>query len=113
MLCGLSYYRSTVIIREHFQRRRNRVMMLDAATQTVEEGLFNKMKPLSGCSGFTKALPQPAGESPPKYIQIDVSICEIARWKSQKRKSAAWFEMNSDDTQLFPGRGHEPLPVST
>ena len=81
-------------------------MMLDAARQTIQEGLFDKMKPLSGCSGFTKALPQPTREGPPKYIQIDVSIGEIARWKSQKRKSAAWFEMNADDTQFLAGRGH-------
>src|SRR5215207_5021464 len=97
MLRGLPDCRPGLILPEHFQRRRNRVMLFHAVTQAAEQSLLEQLKPLGRSSCLAKALPQPTGRRSPKRFQIAVSVGEIARRESEKRKSAAWFEVNPDD----------------
>src|SRR5262249_2717028 len=103
ILCGLPDCRPGLILQEHFQRRRNSVVLFDAATQSAQPGFRDQLKPRGRSSGLTKALPEPTGRRSPKYFQIDVSVGEIARRMSEKRKSAARFEVNADDEGFSPG----------
>src|SRR5215510_7293071 len=110
MLGGLPDSRPALILPEHFQRRRNRVMLLNAVTQAAQQSLLEQLKSRSRSSRLTEALAQPTGRQSPKCFQIDVSIGEIACRESEKRKSAARFEVNADDKgsrsrrEATPGR---------
>src|SRR5215471_13331788 len=110
ILCGILDSRPGLILREHFQRRRNRVVLFHAVTQATQQSLLERLKALGISSGLTKALPQPAGRGSPKCLQIDVSVGEIVCRESEKRKSAARFEVNSDDKGFFRRFGREALP---
>ena len=55
----------------------------------------------------------PSGRRSPKCLQIDVSVGEIARRASEKRKSAARFEVSPDDKDFFRGIGREAAPTRT
>src|SRR5262245_65309650 len=72
-------------------------MLFHAVTQATQQSLLEQLKPLGRSSCLTKALPQPTGRRSPKCFQIDVSVGEIACRESEKRKSAARFEVNPDD----------------
>ncbi len=109
----LSDRRPGLVLPEHFQRRRNRVMLPHVVTQAAEQCLLKQLKPLGGSSRLTKALPQPTGRRSPKCFQIDVSVGEIARREPEKRKSAARFEVNPDDKNFFLVNGREAAPMRT
>ena len=86
-------------------------MLFHAVTQATQQSLLEQLKPLGRSSCLTKALPQPTGRLSPKCFQIDVSVGEIACRESEKRKSAARFEVSSDDKGFFRGIGCEaPRP---
>src|SRR5215470_8381274 len=110
MLCGLPDCRPGLILPKHFQRRRNRVMLFHAVTQATQQRLLEQLKPLGRSSYLTKALPQPTGRRSPKCFQIDVSVGEISCRESEKRKSAARFEVSSDDKGFFRSIGREGAP---
>src|SRR5215467_12632392 len=110
MLGGLPDSRPGLILPEHFQRRRNRVMLFHAVTQATQQSLLEQLKPLGISSCLTNALPQPTGRRSPKRFQIDVSVGEVACRESEKRKSAARFEVNSDDKGFFRSIGREATP---
>src|SRR5215510_16529881 len=103
MLGGLPDSRPALILPEHFQRRRNRVMLFHAVTQAAQQSLLEQLKSLGRSSCLTKALSQPTGRRSPECFQIDVSVGEIACWEAEKRKSAARFEVNADDKNFFIG----------
>src|SRR5262249_16783434 len=102
--------RPGLILPEHFQRRRNRVMLFHAVTQATQQSLLEQLKPLGGSSCLTKSLPQPTGRRSPKCFQIDMSVGEIACRGSEKRKSAARFEVNPDDKGFFRSIGLKAAP---
>src|SRR5215208_2435696 len=113
MLCGLPDSRPGLILPEHFQRRRNRVMLFHAVTQATQQSLLEQLKALGRGSCLTKALPQPTGRRSPKCFQIDVSVGEIACRESEKRKRAARFEVNPDNKDFFRSIGREAAPGRT
>ncbi len=88
-------------------------MLFHAVTQAAQQSLLEQLKPLGRSSCFTKALPQPTGRRSPKCFQIDVGVGEIARRESEKRKSAARFEVNTDDKGSISGIGREAAPMCT
>src|SRR5262249_50985343 len=110
ILCGLPDSRPGLILPEHFQRRRNRVMLFHAVTQATRQSLLERPKPLGRSSCLTKALPQPTGRRSPKRFQIAVSAGQIACRECEKRKSAARFEVNPDDKGFFRSIGREAAP---
>src|SRR5688572_8091720 len=85
-------------------------MLFHAMTQATQQSLLEQLKPLGRRSCFTKALPQPTSRRSPKCFQIDVSVGEIACRESEKRKSAARFEVNPDDQGSFRSIGREAAP---
>ncbi len=85
-------------------------MLFHAVTQATQQSLLEQLKPLGRSSCLTKALPQPTGRRSPKCFQIDVSVGEIACRESEKRKSAARFEVNPDDQGSFRSIGREAAP---
>src|SRR5215208_1192703 len=72
MLCGLPDCRPGLILPEHSQRRRNRVMLFHAVAQAAQQSRLEQLKPLGRSSCLTKALPQPTDRRSPKCFQIDV-----------------------------------------
>jgi hypothetical protein len=86
-------------------------MLFHAMTQAAQQSLLEQLKPLGRSFSLTKSLPQPTGQRSPKRFQIDVSVREIARRESEKRKSAARFEVNPDDKGFF--RRLESAPMRT
>src|SRR5262249_11779585 len=86
-------------------------MLFHAVKQATQQSLLEQLKPLGRRSRLTKALPQQTGRRSPKCFQIDVSVGEIACRESEKRKSAARFEVNPDDKGFF--RGREAAPMRT
>ena len=88
-------------------------MLFHAVTQTAQQSLLEQLKPLGRSCCLTKALPLPTDRESPDCFQIDVSVGEIAGRESQKRKSAARFEVNPDDTDFFRGIGREAAPMRT
>src|SRR5499426_3977758 len=85
-------------------------MLFHAMTQAAQQSLLEQLKPLGRSSCLTKSLPQPTGRRSPKCIQIDVSVGEIACRESEKRKSAARFEVNADDKGYFAVSGAKQRP---
>src|SRR5262245_26388411 len=110
MLSGLSDSRSGLILPEHFQRRRNRVMLFHAATQATQQCLLEQLKPFGSGSGLTKPLSKPTDQWSPKCFQIDVCVGQIACRVSEKRKGAARFEVNPDDKRNACRIGSEAAP---
>src|SRR5215813_12789577 len=109
MLGGLPDSRPALILPEHFQRRRNRVMLFHAVTQAAQQSLMEQLKSLSRSSCLTETLAQPSGRRSRKCFHIDVSVGEIACRESEKRKSAARFEVNPHDKTFFDGLEAEPM----
>src|SRR5262245_6142479 len=97
ILCRLSDSWPGSILPEHFQRRRNCIMLFHVVIQATQERLFEQLKPFGGSSCFTKSLPQPTGRRSPKCLQFDVSVGKIACRETEKWKSAARFEVDPDD----------------
>jgi hypothetical protein len=88
-------------------------MMLNVSTETTKQSVLENAKPLSGCPSLTKLLAESTCRRSPKCFEIDMSIGELARRESEKRKRSAGFEVNSDDEDLFRGLRHEAAPMST
>ena len=86
-------------------------MLAHSVTETTRQRPFEQLKPLAGSPCLAKAFSQPTGRRSPKCFQIDVSIGEIARRESEKRKSAARFEVNTDDKGFFCSIGRDTAPM--
>lgn len=84
ILCHFPDDRTRLILSEHFERRRNRVMLFRVVAQARQQSGVEQLKSFCSRSRVTKKLSQPARRRSPNRFQIDMRVGEIARRESEK-----------------------------
>lgn len=97
---------------ESIERELHGAMTLQRPEQMRQEGFLQQVKSLCRRFGYAQPLAKVYGRIPPKRLQVNMCICQIACWRSKKRKRAAWSETHANDGNAFPRIYHERSAMS-
>src|SRR4029453_16649967 len=97
---------------ERIERESHSVMTLQRPEQMRHERFLQQVKSLCRCFGFAQPLAKFYGRSPPKRLQVNMCVCQVACWRSKKRKRAAWSETHANDGNEFPRINHKRSAMS-
>src|SRR6266480_2813755 len=97
---------------ESVERESHGVMTLQRTEQMRHKRFLQQVKPLCWRFGFAQSLAKFYSRSSPKRFQVNMCICQLACWRSKKRKRAAWSETHANDGNEFPRINHERFAMS-
>ena len=91
---------------EGFERESHGVMTLQGPEQMRHERFLQQVELLCRRFGQAQPLAKFHGRSPPKRLQVNMCVCQVACRRSKKRKRAARSETHANDGNEFTRINH-------